>query len=164
MAGVGRSHNELAVLQLQRQHEREEDKARLRVQQGLLSGPDSERQRCFFASEQAQFRPEAGDACRQFPGASRSRGLRAPVLSSLLQRHDSPVSIYIPILPLSPCAPLILFSILFLLPPPSFFSSNFYVRLSMHLLSANLPPGCAGSVCTVFARQTVIFFEHFFDL
>lgn len=47
MAGMGRSHNEFTVLQLQREHEREEDKARVRVQQGLLPGPDSERQRDF---------------------------------------------------------------------------------------------------------------------
>lgn len=92
LAGVGRPHNEFTVLQLQREHEREEDKARLRVQQGLLSGPDSERQRGFSQTEQTQFRPEAGDARREFPGAARTGGLRTPVLPSLLQRHHSPVS------------------------------------------------------------------------
>ena len=48
---MGRSHNEFTVLQLQREHEREEDKARLRVQQRLLPGPDSERQRGFSTPE-----------------------------------------------------------------------------------------------------------------
>lgn len=47
MAGMGRSYNELPLLQLQCQHERQEDKARLRLQSGLLSGSDSQRQRGF---------------------------------------------------------------------------------------------------------------------
>lgn len=51
MAGMGWSYNELALLQLQRQYERQEDKARLRVQQRLLSGPDSQRQRGFPKTE-----------------------------------------------------------------------------------------------------------------
>lgn len=95
MAGVGRPHNELALLQLQRQHERQEDKARLRVQQGLLSGPDSQRQRGFPQTEQTQFRPEASDARRELPGAARPGGLGATVLTSLLQRHHSSVSTYL---------------------------------------------------------------------
>lgn len=92
VAGMGRSYNELPLLQLQRQHERQEDKARLRVQPGLLPGPDSQRQRGFPETEQTQFRPEAGNASRELPGSSRPRGLGAAVLASLFQRHDSSVS------------------------------------------------------------------------
>lgn len=93
MAGMGRPYNELSLLQLQRQHEWQEDKARLRLQSGLLSGPDSQRQRCFSQAEQTQFRPEAGDVSRELPGAARSGGLGAAVLASLLQCHHSSVSI-----------------------------------------------------------------------
>lgn len=92
LAGMGRPYNELPLLQLQRQHERQEDKARLRVQSGLLPGPDSQRQRGFPQTEQTQFRPEAGNASRQLPGAARPGGLGAAVLASLLQRYDSSVS------------------------------------------------------------------------
>lgn len=92
VAGMGRPYNELPLLQLQRQHERQEDKARLRVQPGLLPGPDSQRQRGFPETEQTQFRPEACNASRELPGASRPRGFGAAVLASLLQRHDSSVS------------------------------------------------------------------------
>lgn len=92
MAGMGRPYNELALLQLQRQHERQEDKARLRVQPGLLPGPDSQRQRGLPQAEQTQFRPEAGDARRELPGAARPGGLGAAVLASLLQRHHPSVS------------------------------------------------------------------------
>lgn len=92
LARMGRSHNEFTVLQLQREREWEEDKARLRVRQGLLSGLDSERQRGFSTPEQTQFRPEAGDAGREFPGAARPGGFSAAVLAPLLQRHHSPVS------------------------------------------------------------------------
>lgn len=89
---MGRPYNELPLLQLQRQHERQEDKARFRVQPGLLSGPDSKRQRRFSQAEQTQFRPETGDAGREFSGAARPRGLSAAILTSLLQCHHSSVS------------------------------------------------------------------------
>lgn len=89
---MGRPHNELALLQLQRQYERQEDKARLRVQQGLLPGPDCERQRRFPTAEQTQFRPETGHVGRELSGPARSGGLRAAVLASLLQRYHSSVS------------------------------------------------------------------------
>lgn len=92
MAGMGRSYNELPLLQLQRQHERQEDKARLRVQPGLLPGPDSQRQRGFPQAEQTQFRPEAGDVGREFSGAARPGGLSTAILTSLLQCHHSSVS------------------------------------------------------------------------
>jgi len=94
VAGMGRAHNELPLLQLQRQHERQEDKARLRVQPGLLPGPDSQRQRGFPQTEQTQFRPEAGDAGRELPSTAWPGRLGAAVLASLLQRHDSSVSIH----------------------------------------------------------------------
>jgi len=92
MAGMGRPYNELSLLQLQRQHEWQEDKARFRLQPGLLSGPDSQRQRCFPQAKQTQFRPEAGDVSRELPGAAWSGGLGAAVLASLLQCHHSSVS------------------------------------------------------------------------
>lgn len=92
MAGMGRPYNELSLLQLQRQHERQEDKARLRLQPGLLSGSDSQRQRGFPQTEQTQFRPEAGNVSRELPGAARPGGLGAAVLASLLQCHHSSVS------------------------------------------------------------------------
>lgn len=89
---MGRPYNELPLLQLQRQHERQEDKARLRLQPGLLSGSDSQRQRGFPQAEQTQFRPEAGNVSRELPGAARPGGLGAAVLASLLQCHHSSVS------------------------------------------------------------------------
>lgn len=92
MAGMGRPYNELSLLQLQCQHEWQEDKARFRLQPGLLSRPDSQRQRCFPQAKQTQFRPEAGDVSRELPGAARSGGLGAAVLASLLQCHHSSVS------------------------------------------------------------------------
>lgn len=93
MARMGRSYNELPLLQLQRQHERQEDKARLRLQPGLLSGSDSQRQRGFPQAEQTQFRSEAGNVSRELPGAARPGGFGAAVLASLLQCHHSSVSI-----------------------------------------------------------------------
>lgn len=89
---MGRPYNELPLLQLQRQHERQEDKARLRLQPGLLSGSDSQRQRGFPQAKQTQFRPEAGNVSRELPGAARPGGLGAAVLASLLQCHHSSVS------------------------------------------------------------------------
>lgn len=89
---MGRPYNELPLLQLQRQHERQEDKARLRLQPGLLSGSDSQRQCSFPQAEQTQFRPEAGNVSRELPGAARPGGLGAAVLASLLQCHHSSVS------------------------------------------------------------------------
>lgn len=89
---MGRSYNELALLQLQRQYERQEDKARLRVQQGLLPGPDSQRQRGFPKTEQTQFRPETGHVGRELSRPARPGGLGAAVLASLLQRYHSSVS------------------------------------------------------------------------
>ena len=92
LARMGRPNNELALLQLQRQHERQEDKARLRVQQGLLSGSDSQRQRRLPQAEQAQFRPQAGDAGGELPSAPRTRGFGAPVLRHVFQHHHPSVS------------------------------------------------------------------------
>lgn len=89
---MGRPYNELPLLQLQRQHERQEDKAWLRLQSGLLSGSDSQRQRGFPQAEQTQFRPEASNVSRELPGAARPGGLGAAVLASLFQRHHSSVS------------------------------------------------------------------------
>lgn len=89
---MGRSYNELPLLQLQRQHERQEDKARLRLQPGLLSGSDSQRQRGFPQAEQTQFRSQAGNVSRELPGAARSGGFGAAILASLLQCHHSSVS------------------------------------------------------------------------
>jgi len=92
MARMGRSYNELALLQLQRQYERQENKARFRVQQGLLSGPDSQRQRGFSKAEQTQFRPETGYVSRKLSCSARPGGFGAAVFSSLFQRHHSSVS------------------------------------------------------------------------
>lgn len=89
---MGRSYNELPLLQLQCQHERQEDKARLRLQPGLLSGSDSQRQCSFSQAEQTQFRPEAGNVSCELPGAAWPGGLGAAVLASLLQCHHSSVS------------------------------------------------------------------------
>lgn len=89
---MGRPYNELPLLQLQRQHERQEDKARLRLQPRLLSGSDSQRQRGFPQAEQTQFCPETGNVSRELSGAARSGRLGAAVLASLLQRHHSSVS------------------------------------------------------------------------
>lgn len=89
---MGRPYNELPLLQLQRQHERQEDKARLRLQPRLLSGSDSQRQRGFPQAEQTQFRSQAGNVSRELPGAARSGGFGAAILASLLQCHHSSVS------------------------------------------------------------------------
>lgn len=92
MARMGWSYNELALLQLQRQYERQEDKARLRVQQRLLSGLDSQRQRGFPKAEQTQFCPKTGYVSRKLSSSAWSGGFGAAVFASLLQRHHSSVS------------------------------------------------------------------------